>query len=306
MTASTVRPRPYADEDLPRLQDAVSEWIAEAGRCPYDHVGQVPRRIYGTPRREASIGERVQVWEEGDRVVGLCINLRFGVAFDVFAAPALRGTPLEREMVEETYRTMGHMIEAGEDFVLTDVFDCDDVRAALLTDMGFERFRIWDEIEERSLASPPPLADPPAGFIVRVAVPGDADQLAEARNDAFDDEGRWTGVLYRTQVMDKPGYDPMRELVAVTSDGRVAAFTQYWIDARNEIGQFSPVGTHSAFRRRGLASVLMVTAMHRMRDEGMRTATVGHDAENTPATRLYRSLGFEKRHETLGYRRPRP
>ena len=301
------RPRPYADADLHRLRGAVGAWIAEVGRCAYDHVGQIPRRIYGTPRLGLPVGDRVQVWEDADgAVVGLAINLRFGVAFDVFAAPAVRGTVLERGMVEATYRTMGRMLAPGEPFVLTDVFDCDEVRAALLTDLGFARFRVWDEVEERSLESVPPITELAPGFTVRAARTSDANGLAAVRNGTIDDEGQWTGPLYRSQVMEKPGYEPSREIVAVTTDGRVVAFTQYWIDAANGMGQFSPVGTHPDYRRRGLARAVMVTAMHRMREEGMRTVTVSHDAENTPATRLYRSLGLEKRHETLGYRRPRP
>jgi mycothiol synthase len=40
-----------------------------------------------------------------------------------------------------------------------------------------------------------------------------------------------------------------------------------------------------------------------MRDLGMETARVEHDAENAAASALYRGLGFIKKYETLGYRR---
>ncbi|MET8146383.1 hypothetical protein ABZU32_39255 [Sphaerisporangium sp. NPDC005288] len=51
---------------------------------------------------------------------------------------------------------------------------------------------------------------------------------------------------------------------------------------------------------------VLLCAMRRMKALGMRTVSVNHDAENHAARELYRSLGFVKRHETHGYRRPVP
>jgi ribosomal protein S18 acetylase RimI-like enzyme len=290
--------RPYSDADLPALQETFSGWIAEAGRCGYDHVGELPHRIYENLRGRRPVGDLVQVWEDGPDVVGLGVNLRFGEAFDVFAAPALRGSAAEEEMLRVAAATTG-ALTAGE-YVCTDVFDCDTARIELLTRLGFARFRTWDDVRERPLGDVPPEAPPP-GFTIRSATLGDAGGLAGARNASFGDD--WTGALYRDEVMTKPGYDPAREIVAVAPDGRIAAFTVYWVDSRNRTGHFEPVGTHSAFQRRGLARAVMVAGMARMADAGMATATVNHNADNVAARRLYESLGFTKKHETYGYRR---
>ncbi|MFC4530959.1 GNAT family N-acetyltransferase [Sphaerisporangium dianthi] len=295
--------RPYADADLPRLLATFAAWIAEAGRCGYDHVGELPHRIYGDLRGRRPVGELVRVWEEGDRFAGLAINLRFGAAFDVFAAPRLRGTPAESRMLREAYETTARHMEDGA-FVLTDVFDCDTRRIDLLARLGFERFRVWDDVNERGLEDRLPEAPAPAGFVVRTARPDDAGGLADARNHAFQQE--WTGELYRSAVMEKPGYDPRREIVAEAPDGTIAAFAVYWVDERNKTGHVEPVGTHRDFRRRGLARAVMLLAMRRMEALGMVTVTVNHDAENHAARELYRSLGFAKRYETHGYRRPAP
>jgi hypothetical protein len=40
-----------------------------------------------------------------------------------------------------------------------------------------------------------------------------------------------------------------------------------------------------------------------MRDRGLSTVSVNHNAENLAAAALYRSLGFTARHRTFGYRR---
>lgn len=88
----------------------------------------------------------------------------------------------------------------------------------------------------------------PAGFLLRGARLADADQLADARNHSFEED--WTGHQYRSVVMTKPGYQPEREIVAEAPDGRIAAFAVYWVDERNRVGHFEPVGTHHDFRRR--------------------------------------------------------
>ncbi|MBE1485577.1 GNAT family N-acetyltransferase [Plantactinospora soyae] len=305
--SSAARMRPYSDADLPRLQETFAAWIAEAGRCGYDHVGELPHRIYENLRGRRPVGELVQIWETVDsEIVGLAINLRFGASFDVFTAPALRGTDAEREMLRVAYRTTARYMAGDEpgEYVLTDVFDRDGTRIRLLTDLGFAKFRTWDEVTVRDLAQPVAEAVVPDGFVLRTARLADAEQLAAARNSAF--EADWTGPTYRAAVMTKPGYEPEREIVAESSDGRIAAFTVYWVDGRNRTGHFEPVGTHRDFQRLGLASAVMRDAMRRMRAAGTATVTVNYNADNLPAQRLYASLGFTKEYETYGFRRHRP
>lgn len=249
--------RAYRDIDLPALQETMAGWIAEAGRCGYDHIGELPHRIYET-----------------------C-------------------SPAEEEMLRAAAETT-RALTTGP-YLLTDVFDCDTARVDLLRRLGFAHFRTWDDVRERALDGPLSPYVLPAGFVVRSATVADADELAAARNASFTPE--WTGALYRDEVMAKPGYDPAREIVVEAPDGRIAAFTVYWVDSRNRTGHFEPVGTHSAFRRLGLARAVMVEAMARMARNGMRTVTVNHNADNVAARRLYEALGFTKRHETHGYRR---
>jgi hypothetical protein len=38
-----------------------------------------------------------------------------------------------------------------------------------------------------------------------------------------------------------------------------------------------------------------------MKASGMKTALVGHDAENGAATALYHSIGFSEKHTSLGF-----
>ncbi|GGS65931.1 GNAT family N-acetyltransferase [Nonomuraea spiralis] len=297
-----MRARAFRHDDLPFLRSVMAGWIAEAGRCGYDHTGELPHRVYDNLRDRRPAGELVRWWQDADGPAGIAITLRFGCAFDVFAAPRLRGGPLELSMLEWAAGATARAMDAAEPYVLTDVFDCDATRIELLGRAGFSRFRVWDHVNERDLRDPVPEPQLPAGFRLRHALPRDAQGLAEARNAAFGDD--WTGPSYRSAVMERPGYDPRDEIVVEAPGGGVAAFAVGWIDGRNGIGHFEPVGTHPAFWRRGLARAAMSHAMRRMRALGLTAVTVNHDAGNAAARELYRSLGFVRRHETYGFRRP--
>jgi mycothiol synthase len=113
--------RPFADADMPRLMATVAGWIAEAGRCGYDHIGELPHRIYENLRDRRPVGDVVHVWESGGEIVGLAITLRFGSAFDVFAAPALRGGPAELEMLATAAAATARHLESGH--VQTDLWE---------------------------------------------------------------------------------------------------------------------------------------------------------------------------------------
>jgi ribosomal protein S18 acetylase RimI-like enzyme len=286
---------------MPELQRSFSGWIAEAGWCGYGHTGELPHRIYENLRGRRPVSDLVHVWEDAGRIVGIAINLLHGVAFDVYTAPSLRGSDAERRMLRSAVETTAQLMNGSAGpFILADVYDCDVLRIQLVTELGFERFRTWENVTERDLLGTVPQPDP-GGFRLRSARLEDADQLAAARNHSFNED--WTGDQYRRAVMDKPGYDPRREIIAEAPDGRIAAYAVYWLDEPNKIGHFEPVGTHRDFQRRGLGRAVMLHAMTQMQEQGMTRVTVHYLADNLPAHRLYESIGFQKRHETLGFRR---
>ena len=175
-------------------------------------------------------------------------------------------------------------------------------RQQALRELGFERFRIWDTVVERALHEPL-VTTTPAGFAIRSARADDADRLAAAHSAAFPEAQPWTGDEYRAEVMDKPGYDAERELVAEAPDDRIGAYAVFWIDGRNRLGHLEPVGTHPDFRRRGLARSVLSHAMSRMRAAGMDSVSLTYDANNLAARRLYESTGFVHCDQTFGYRR---
>jgi mycothiol synthase len=301
----TLTRRPFTDADLRPLQSTVAGWIAQVGRCGYDHIGELPHRVYENlrpaNRRGRQLDDLVHLWMADQGIEGLTICLRFGSAFDVLLAPGSRGTSVERELIEDAYATTARHVDPAEQYVNTDVFSCDGSRIDALQATGFERYRVWDEVRERDLDRTD-APEVPARFRVRAARMSDADGLAAARTASFDQS--WTGPQYRDDVMSRPGYDPKREIVAVAPDGTIAAYTVFWTDERNQIGHIEPLGTHREFRRLGLGRAGIVEALRRMRDAGMTSVSVNHNADNIAARRLYASLGFTVRFQTYGYRRP--
>ena len=93
--------------------------------------------------------------------------------------------------------------------------------------------------------------------------------------------------------MQLPGYRRDLDVVAVASDGVIAAYVNGWIDPVNRVGDFGPVVARPAYRRRGLTRAVLVECLHRMRAHGMQRVCVSTGVSNTPAMRLYESVGFK-------------
>jgi ribosomal protein S18 acetylase RimI-like enzyme len=298
----SIHMKSYSDSDLPRLEVALAGWIQAVGDCGYYHPGNIAHRIYEGYTGSRAPQELVQLWLEGSELVGFAYNFVFDAGFLVFTCPRYRGSAVEQEMLQRACETTRRYVKAtrrDDQTVITDVYDCDQTRIDLLTDLGFAPYRTWDWITERRLRAP--IADPvlPEGFTIRGATPDDFAQLATIRNNTFD--GDWTPAIYRTQVMQSAGYQPENELVIVAPDGRFAAFTVIRLDPLNKVGLFEPVGTHSNFRRLGLARALLLHGLREMQRHGMERASAAHAADNVAARDLYRALGFVKRYETLGF-----
>ncbi len=80
-------------------------------------------------------------------------------------------------------------------------------------------------------------------------------------------------------------------MVAVTEDGRFAAYVGIPYDQYNRQGIFEPVCTHPEHRQKGLAKALMQAGLRRLQARGA-VAVVVETGDMVPANRLYAGLGF--------------
>ncbi len=105
-----------------------------------------------------------------------------------------------------------------------------------------------------------------------------------------------------------PKYQPELSLVVVSSDGTFAAFCDCQIHSENnelngrKDGLISILGTRRNFRKRGLGSSILLSALKLLKAEGMETAILYVDADNlSGATQLYESVGFYRVNTQIAY-----
>ena len=185
--------------------------------------------------------------------------------------------------------------------IASDVFDCDPAYVAFAEERGYRYAKRGFSLTRHDLNCFP-AAELPAGFRFHQATADDAARLADVHNHSF--TNKWNAESYG-KVFRSPHLE--YEIVVEAPDGRFAAFTNVWIDDLNRSLLFEPVGTHSNFRRRGVAKALMVHGLRRMQAErGIKCAYVCHApaSENPAAASLYASVGFEKLHDIYEYAKP--
>lgn len=171
------------------------------------------------------------------------------------------------------------------------VADGDEELIGELQTEGYEpayelRLFLWD------LTDAPPSPELPTGWSLRsVAGEEEANDRRAASHAAFG--STMPGAMHLKRYLDfmrSPVYVPERDLVAVSPDGVIAAFTVWWGDPSG-IAQIEPFGTHPDFHRKGIGRALIHHALGEMRTAGMRVARVC--SEDDPRARaFYSGVGF--------------
>jgi mycothiol synthase len=164
----------------------------------------------------------------------------------------------------------------------------------------------------RDLTEPIPDLPLPDGFEVRPVVPADHRRIWDADVEAFRDHwgraeplesdfARWLAI---------PENEPTSWLVAWDGDEVAGSVMPFVFPDENESlglsrGWLEHITVRRPWRRRGLASALIVRALRAFRDRGLAEAALGVDAENpTGAVALYEGLGFRRTRTGISYRKP--
>lgn len=160
----------------------------------------------------------------------------------------------------------------------------------------------------RSLAEPIPAPSLPPGFLIRpLNGEVEAEAAAELHRAAFGTA--YMTVENRLDMMHTSGYDPRMDLVVVTREGQLAAYTMGSILAEenertgHKAGSLDPVATHPAYQRLGLARALLLTGLQMLKDQGMETARLGTSSENPAMQKAAEAVGFFVESRTLWYRK---
>ncbi len=292
-------------EDVGALQAFQASAIERADHRGYLHVGDVAHRMFNGLRNEPNLSDLMRLWESDGRIIAWALVEPKHPGFDAQVDPDVRREQpeLEREVLEWAQaRTVEVLDEqgAGAGEILAEVFDADEHRRRHLLEMGWSPGTEIFVLTRRSLRSAPELKLPPGYTIRQVRGTDEAEAVAAVHAASFGSV--WLPGQYRS-VMESPGYDPERELLAVAPDGELAGFTVLWYDERNGIGLFEPVGVHQDHRRRGLGRALLAAGCEQMRSAGLATATVMYEEANPASGPLYLAMGFEPAWPIRDYRK---
>lgn len=177
---------------------------------------------------------------------------------------------------------------------------------ALAARLGFTPVReLWQM--RRSLLAP--IAEPelPAGVRLRAFVPGrDDDEFLRVNNAAFDwhpEQGGWDRDQLRLREAE-PWFDPAGFLLAVDESDRLLGFHWTKIHAGPDpIGEVYVLGVDPSARGMRLGVALTLAGLRHLRSRGQSRVLLYVEADNTPAVRLYGSLGFTRWQADVSYRR---
>ena len=143
----------------------------------------------------------------------------------------------------------------------------------------------------RGLDDLPPV-EAPDGYSVRSVTSADLDERVAVHRAAWA-PSRLTRESYDDVRMNPP-YREELDIVAVAPDGTFGACCIAWFDAATSSAEIEPVGTHPDHRRRSLASVVCIEAMHRLASLGCAEVVIhprGDDAYPVPRI-VYGKIGF--------------
>lgn len=98
----------------------------------------------------------------------------------------------------------------------------------------------------------------------------------------------WPERSFRFEIADNPA---SRAWVAEL-DGRIVGMIVAWLLV--DEAHIATIATHPEFRRKGIASRLLIYALEYMRSEGARTSVLEVRESNAAAQEMYRKFGFEE------------
>jgi ribosomal protein S18 acetylase RimI-like enzyme len=264
------------------------------------HLGDVFWGMYQHANFDPSTHIRVWEDEQGD-LLGFAWLDRHGELI-VYVAPRLEGA-VEPEMLDWAERHARTLLDGGEKPLRVQALVSSAMLIALLEARGYRRDDFAYVYMRQELDRPLPAPAAPAGWTVRsVGGEDEWEERVDIHREVWH-PSRVTLEAYR-RMQGAAGYTHELDLVAVSPEGKFGSYCIVWYDPVTQIGEFEPVGTRQEYRQLGLGKAVLLEGLCRLRARGARTAIVYAVADNTPAVRLYESVGFRTRDRFVLYSGP--
>jgi GNAT superfamily N-acetyltransferase len=217
-----------------------------------------------------------------------------GEAFFQFH-PAFRYDVSLPEMLDIAEQKLPNTKEDGRKELLAWVNAGDDAMKKCFAECGYARSKFSAEhMRRRCFSETIPDSVPPGGYTVRAL--GDEAELP-ARSwlswKAFhpdEPDEKYQGWEWYKNVQRVPLYRRDLDIVAMATNGELAAFCTVWFDDVTRTAVFEPVGTHPDHQKRGLGKAVMAEGLRRAQSLGASIATVSSYGKGAHA--LYESMGF--------------
>lgn len=284
-------------EDRDRIARFLAEVSVGSPTPGYWHPGDLIWGMYQNTVFDPK--SSVRLWE--DAATGALLGLTWlesgSVAGEVETqlAPAIRATAEGDAIIAEALAWARRV--AARRHVATlwaRARDSDTWQTGLLEASGFardDRHAHYVHFRRPLGAAPLPEVTLPAGYSVRpVGGPEEWQRRVELHRVVYY-PSRVTLQAYR-RLRAAPIYRPDLDLVAVAPDGEFVSYCILWYDERNRVGEYEPVGAHPDWRRQGVTRAVLAEGLRRLRALGAETAIVLTRSNNTPAIKLYESIGF--------------
>jgi mycothiol synthase len=266
----------------------------DAEKPPWeDEQGRVIGHLY----RRAMTQQATMLWEETDgSLVAYALMAPPSAVLTFQVHPQARGSGIEAQVlawaIEEA---QGQASRRGRTFSLwRRCHEYETKRRTLLEGAGFSPLPAQDLRLVRSLDTPLLLFHLPAGFLLRTGVHGEeSEQYQELHRAVFD------GISMGLDYHHSPAYEPDLDLIAVDAAGTFVAFCLCELtevaDGRGEytVGEIGVIGTRPMHQRQGLGRALLLTGLHRLKQRGATSVYLETEQAETPALRLFTSLGFQ-------------
>ena len=285
--------RNFTWNDLPALLDFVDSIQPRSSQQSQDLARRTFHEVLEQPGLEPE--ENCLLLEMDGSIKGYCLVFpelpiqRAVLGPDVVSD--LAGSPLEGELVR---RALARAEQLGTRVAHLCLAESSPKRR-LLEEQGFSLERVYWDMVWHGESVPPDVS--PDGFTIRPYQPSDAGTLTEIQNLAF--TGTWgfcpntvEQIEYRSSMSNTspPG------IVFLYDGERAAGYCWTCIAPAGEKirGVIGMIGVAPAYRGRGLSKPLLLAGMQYLKSTGVEDIGLHVDGNNSPAIRLYTSVGFEK------------
>jgi mycothiol synthase len=284
--------RNFTRDQLPALLD-----FAESCSSWGDQGRDLGRRTFQDKLGQPGLApeENCLLLEEDGRLQGYSLVFPeppiSRAVLELEVAASLAGSTQESDLVRWSVARAGKLSARVIHICLPDP----SPKAEKLQDQGFALVRrYWDMVWRRDALPSAPIPD---GFSVRPFQPGNAAVLTEIQNATF--SGSWgfspntlEQIEYRISMADT---SPQGILFLNQGDNTAGYCWTCLSPVDGSIrGTIGMIGVSPDYRGRGISSAILLAGMEYLRSLDVADIRLQVDGSNTPATRLYTSVGFEK------------